>query len=379
MRYLFNIMGRIGIESRIGQCTTFALIFIAPPTYLLGQTVPLLSNYFGKDRLSKITGRILFFSTLGSFLGAIVSTLILMPYVGVHNTLSLNFIIAFFIVLILNKNKSTPAVLYAALIAALSLFLNSNTIMRKNHIVKNNQYNTIQVGTIRTGDRLLKLNGNASTTYNDLGQVPIFISLAEELTLSPEEDKQAPKDILVVGAGGFTYGHKDPYNNYTYIDIDPDLQGVSEQYLLKEPIGENKQFIAEPARAYLNQNRKKFDIIFVDVHLGAISIPEHLVTYEFFMQLKETLSKEGIIVFNMILSPNFQNAVSRNIDTTMRAVFPYISRQVLRENYNLRSNDENLMVNTFYIYRHIPEVKKQTIYTDQNNTLFRDKPPIAPN
>ncbi len=40
----------------IALTACYALLFLVTPVYLLGQTIPLVSNYFGKEKLAKITG-----------------------------------------------------------------------------------------------------------------------------------------------------------------------------------------------------------------------------------------------------------------------------------------------------------------------------------
>ena len=78
-----------GCHNRIALTTLYSLLFVVYPVFLLGQTVPLISNYFSRERLSLIAGRILFFSTMGSFMGAVFGTLVLMTMLGVHHTVSI--------------------------------------------------------------------------------------------------------------------------------------------------------------------------------------------------------------------------------------------------------------------------------------------------
>ena len=49
------------------------------------------------------------------------------------------------------------------------------------------------------------------------------------------------KQILVLGAGGFTLGRDDDVNNYTYVDVDKTLLPLSEKYFLNKKLGGNKK------------------------------------------------------------------------------------------------------------------------------------------
>lgn len=370
----FEWLPTIGITDRIAQTALYCLTFLVIPVYLLGQTVPLISNYFSKEKLAKVTGKILFFSTVGSFLGAVFSTIVLMAILGVHHTASLNFVLLAILAIMLSKRKASKAVIYTSLLALLAMFFNSDSLMDAYKIRKNNQYNTIVAKETSSGSRLMILNGNNSSAYNDQGRKHSYIEFAERLAINPILNANPPKNILVIGAGAFTFGHNDTNNNYTYVDIDKDLKDVAERYILREPIGENKTFIPKPARAYLSGSNKKYDVIYLDAYQGGASLPEQLVTTEFYEQIKSHMKNQGILIANLILSPNFNSILSRNMDNTLRSTFPHLSRQVIGERYNLWSDSKTAIANIAYIYRHEDNYNAGKIYTDNKNTVFYDKP-----
>ncbi len=374
MSLFFNWLPTIGISDRIIQISIYCILFLVVPVYLLGQTVPLITNFFSKQHLSKVTGKILFLSTVGSFFGAVFSTIVLMPFLGVHHTVSLNFVLMAILIIALSKKTASIPVFYTVILALIAIFVNSDRVMEDDNIVKNNQYNTIQAGETISGTREMIINGNRSSSYNDEGRKHSYIEFAERVAIMPIISSVPPKDILVIGAGAFTFGHNDKNNNYTYIDIDRDLKEIAENYVLREPIGKNKIFIPKPARAFLQSSDKKYDLIYLDTYLGGASIPEHLVTKEYFEQVKKRLKNGGILMTNFIVSPNFSSKISRNIDNTFRSVFPHVSRVVIKEQYKLWSENPAQLSNVAYIYRHQDNYKKGHIYTDNKNTVFYDKP-----
>jgi len=374
MSLFFTWLPTIGVYDRILQISIYSILFLIVPVYLLGQTVPLITNFFSKQHLPIVTGRILFFSTIGSFIGAVFSTLVLMTFLGVHHTVSLNFVLLAILVIALSKKTASLPVLYTVILALIAMFINSDRVMYDEHIIKNNQYNTIQAGETIGGTREMIINGNRSSSYNDEGRKYSYIEFAERVAIMPIISSVPPKDILVIGAGAFTFGHNDKNNNYTYIDIDRDLKEVAEEYVLREPIGDNKIFIPKPARAFLQESKEKYDLIYLDTYLGGARIPEHLVTKEYFEQVKNHLKDSGILMTNFILSPNFKSKLSRNLDNTFRYVFPHSSRVVIKEQYQLWSENTTQVANVAYIYRHQDNYKKGHIYTDNKNTVFYDKP-----
>ena len=217
----FLFMFSIDITNRIIQTAIFCAIFIVTPTYFLGQTVPLISHFFTKEHLPKITGHILFFSTIGSFLGATLSVLVFMTVLGVHHTLTLNFVLMALLVILLDKKPTSLPVIYISLLALFAMYMNTDYKLRViyPHMRANNAYNLIQAGPLQNGTREMRINLNRSSSYNDDGQKFSYINLAEKIAIEPILESTPPRDILVIGAGGFTFGHNDTNNNYTYVDI----------------------------------------------------------------------------------------------------------------------------------------------------------------
>ena len=167
-------------------------------------------------------------------------------------------------------------------------------------------------------------------------------------------DKNKVHDILVLGAGGFTIGLDDSKNNYIFVDVEKDLQTISEEKFLQKPLGENKKFIYQDAYLFMLNEHKKYDIIIVDVFSSLVSIPLNFVTANFFNMVKSHLKEDGIMIANIITSPDFKNKFSQRLDNTLRYVFKHnLNRHVLHYN--------NEIANVEYIYYNIPS--DDTIYT----------------
>lgn len=360
----FFISLREGIwDNKLFLVGTYSALFLVVPFYLLGQTIPLISNYFPNKKIPEITGRMLFLSTMGSFLGAVFSTLVLMDQIGLHYTVLVNFILLSALVLLFAHIRLMPYVLIMLGVTALAGFLNSGYMMDRFYIVKNNRYNTMQAYIKSNGDRHLYINNNNSSMYNDARRKHPYAELAERIAVHNSYGME-PKDILVIGAGAFTFGYEDMLNHYVYVDLDKDLKDVAEEHILKGKIGENKKFYPLAARSFLNGTDQKFDLVLLDAYLGALTIPEALVTQEFFMQIKGVLKDKGVLLANFIVSGNFNNRFSRNIDNTLRTVFPHLSRHALHDGYHVWDEKPDTLVNALYIYKHYENYDAGVIYSE---------------
>lgn len=373
--FTFDLLQKnLGWYNRIWLATFYSLVFISYPVYLLGQTIPLVSNYFSREHLSLIAGRMLFFSTLGSFIGAIFSTLVLMSFLGVHHTASITIAAIALLVVLLAKKKNTIAVYATLFCLAAALALNSPFAMHRLNIVSNNKYSTVQIIDDAEMDmRTMMLNRSiASTVYRSAPDTyHDYTAYIEDNFLSSVFFDGPEKSILVLGAGGFTIGRRDQKNTYIYVDIDGALKDITEQDFLQEKLSPNKSFVAMDARAYLIQSKEKFDLIVLDLFRDPISVAENLCTVEFFEQVKGHLREGGAVVGNYWASPTFTDAYSRNLDHTLRAAFPYLSRQVIgtydvwKENASWR--------NIIYSYVQRPAGAPR-IYTDIKNQAAFDRP-----
>jgi len=381
IKHFFEILDQIlPYNDRLLYVAIYSVIFLITPVFLLGQTIPLLTNLFEKENLPRVTGKILFFSTMGSFVGSIVSTIVLMMTIGVYNTVIVVITILALLGIGLNPKKLSKMSLAFVGIIFSVWFLNANHMKEKLDIVEDNAYNIIQIKDIAGGGKILMLDESFSAGIREGNLIFPYTTFIQDVFLYPIETPATPKkDILIIGAGGFTMGLYDQHNNYTYVDIDKSLKEISEKYFLEQELGENKVFAAQPARRFLNQvpDDVKYDFVVVDVFRGK-TMPEMLVTQEFFQSVKRVLKPEARLVMNVMICPNLSDDFSVNIDATIRSVFPtanYFLTGAEAINYNgwkeyKRENGYNCAINGLYTYFHTG--KKPVIYTDNKNAVSFD-------
>lgn len=369
----FYILTLLHIQEGILQATIYAILFIVYPIFLLGQTVPLISNYFSEEKLSDATGKMLFFSTLGSFLGSLFSTIVLMSTLGVHNTVIITIAALIVPIFLLSKKRLDINHFWAALALGLVILFNNNAAIKKMGIIENNNYSTISIIDQKSDNaKVLSINRSNSSKYssNFKARFP-YLKYIETTFLKPyAEPGHSKRRILVVGAGGFVIGVDDTYNHYTYVDIDGSLKKVSEDYFLKQPLGENKEFVTASARLFFRNNTQKYDVIILDTYSNAISIPPDLVTEEFFFQVKEALAPGGIMVANIIASPNFNDPYSIRVDNSLDNVFYNLNRHVIHP-YQGSKIDQFNYGNIIYSY--FNNLDTTGSYSDNKNTYFLDK------
>jgi spermidine synthase len=371
LEIFFTLLNALGVHNRILKTAIYSAIFLVRPTFALAQTVPMVSNYFSQKRLSEITGRMLFFSTTGSFLGSVISTLVFMTLLGVHNTVIITLTLLACLILLLTKRLIVFENFVVILLVGIVLLANGNIVMQANHIVADTPYSTIAVRKYsKDNEKILFINNSTSSKFAANPEHRFEYIRYIETHFIDTLKAGIPHDILVLGAGGFTVGLDDRVNHYTFVDIDPALKSVAEKFFLPSDLPANKQVIATSARAFLHSTARKYDLVLVDLYSNSQSIPMESITREFLLDLKRVLKPRSIVIANIISRPDFSDKFSVRYYNTFASVFPIFDRQLI-EAFNPWSSDTR-EINTLYIYYNNAFVQDNTLYTDDKNTYSFD-------
>lgn len=367
----FAYLTSIGLTHRIAQTAVYAIIFLVLPTYLLAQTVPLVSNYFSRARIAEITGIMLFYSTAGSFFGSIVSTLVLMTVIGVNNTVTLTMFLLAVLVCLVSAKRYMKINGITAFIVMLVWLFNSDTFMTELGVIADTPYSKISLVHFSEDEKILSINHSFSSKFSADPQKRFpYLQFIEKhyINMLPKEKVH---DILVLGAGGFVIGWDDKTNHYTFVDIDPQIKDVAEKHYLPEPVSANKSFEATSARAYVARTEKKYDLVVMDVYSNLMSMPAEVITDGFLRDVKKVLKPNAVLIANIISSPNFEDTFSLRYFNTFASVFPAFNRQIISETFNPWRGTQYM--NVLYIYQNKDHVNTdRTVYTDDKNTYSLD-------
>lgn len=82
----FGFMSAAGLKSNVLKTFVYSLIFLSSAPYLFGKITALLSRYLHRYNRN-CTGKIMAVDTIGSVLGSILTTLVIMPFIGVNHTI----------------------------------------------------------------------------------------------------------------------------------------------------------------------------------------------------------------------------------------------------------------------------------------------------
>ncbi len=300
---------------------------LCPLAWLLGQTVPILTNLMRHQRAGEASGLALYWSTLGSFLGSLVLSLLVMQWLGVSAAV---FACALglasgCLLLAGPRLKMTASV---GLVIGLAAALNFYHAPTADTAYADYQVAPVDLPTQRN-PRAFWVNNSLASLLDDSEPPNYTRYIAHLRHILLDELAYRDKDILVLGAGGFTLSHREPLNHYTYVDIDPAIKTIAEREFLHQPA--RGEFIADDARRFVASSERRFDAVVVDVFSSHTSIPGHLVTREFWADTRRVLRPDGVLLVNLILDGKLETPYARNLLATIDSVFGRCAVEVLHK------------------------------------------------
>ena len=333
---------------------------LCPIAWLLGQTVPILSNLLQHQRVGEASGQALYYSTLGSFLGSLSLSLLVMQWLGVSAAIALCALLLVVGYALLRGRSWTTAV---SGLAVAALVLAANAWLRPQIETAYASYLVMPVqyeGAIN--GRALK-NNSSFASLIDEAEPPHYARYIRHIRSFLLDDMGfRDRRILVLGAGGFTLSHRETSNHYTYVDIDPAVRTIAETHFLRETA--NGEFIADDARRFVVRTGQRFAAVLLDVYGSHTSIPGHLVTREFWQATRRVLEADGVLIANLILDSALATPYSRNLLATIESIYGRCAVEVLQKRQQL--------ANVVVICRNGEPPEPVRLFVDERNSADFD-------
>jgi len=323
-----------------GSFVVVLLLFSIPVT-LLGCVSPFVIRLSLNEVSSsgQVAGRVYAVSTLGSFVGAFLPDLLLVPTIGTQNTfvlLSLILLGVAWVGLLRSKWKATAGgvVLYLSmpvLIILLALGMQGRPVKAAapGEVIYETEsgYNYIQVVEQDDGCRHLLLNEGGGIhsvmcpgRLETLGPWDYFLigPYFNDPPYGPDRVERVALIGLAAGTTARQYTHVYGPVPVDGVEIDPVIVRAGRRYFrMTQP---NLETIVADGRSYLANTDRTYTVIGVDAYRLPY-IPAHLTTVEFFREARNHLAPDGVIVINVGRTGSDYRLVEAIVSTLSR-VFP---------------------------------------------------------
>jgi spermidine synthase len=323
-------------DVRIGSLAAAFVILFFPVTFL-GMYSPFGIRLLLQSAQSsgRVSGTVYGISTLGSIVGTLGTTFILIPSIGTRAiTFTLGIAGVLSGLLLIAAPKFRRAALTLALLALAApnvraedlIDLQSRAEMLKHkdgriaHL--ETEYNDIFISKRRnelTFSFQYKGEDYTESVANltDPDDLPVKYTQVMMAALAyPPEVKR----VLMLGLGGgsmSTYlGRFMPNATVDTVEIDPGVLTAAKKYfgIIETP---RVRYVESDGRVFLNRHKEAYDLILVDAFQGGY-VPFHLLTKEFYALLKQRLAPGGAAVFNV----HDGTKLYASTLLTLRVVFP---------------------------------------------------------
>ncbi len=330
-----------------GSFSAVMILFIIPVT-LLGTASPFAIRLAIHDarQAGRISGYIYGISTLGSFIGTFLPSLILIPWVGTYRTFLVIAGMMLVVALVGLWRTAGWRILTAYLwmpvvIAILAVVGLPGTDKAPRGLIYEGEsaYNYIQV--LGYDDlRILALN-EGQGIHSMYHPTQLGFNGPWEQVLAGPYFNPAPyhpdrvQSLAIVGlAAGTTarqatavYGEDIAIDG---IEIDPKIVEVGRKFFdMNMP---NLNVIIQDGRWGLAHSNKRYGIISVDAYRPPY-IPWHLTTREFFQEAYDHLAEDGVLVINVGRAPNDRRLIDA-ISSTIASVFPSVYVMDIPDTFN---------------------------------------------
>ena len=314
------------------------LVLVAVPVMLLGAASPFALRLAVPDveHAGRVAGRLYAISTAGSLTGTMLSSLVLIPFLGTQRTfLVFALAIGATAAVGLGMRFAPVAVLIAA---ALAIPVGTVKASNSGEVIyeTETEMQYAQVVEDSDGERTLELNeGQAVHSLYKPGSYLTGRYWDGLIVLPFAALDRDPERVAILGNAAGTaarmYGHYFPDARVDGVEIDGELTDIGRKYFDMQ--GPDLHTYTADARPWLRQSDGDYDVIVVDAYRQPY-IPFYLATKEFFQTVKEKLAAGGVVVVN-IGHPEGNEDLEEALSATMASEFPTVLRDPVEDENTL--------------------------------------------
>lgn len=335
------------------------IVLFVFPLMLLGSVSPALVKYAvtSLDENGKTVGELNALNTIGSIIGTFAPTFITIPAMGTALTFILFAAILLAIALayfiserhrLIQVGSLTAVILVFAILGANSSFMfwaADDSLYEDESI-----YNYLQV-TENEDEIILSTNvlfGVQSITQKDGSLTGMYYDYALAAPYMAGVADKEELNILILGMGTGTYAMQcyQYFDNTVMEGVEIDKKIVDLAYDRFGLIEDERISCVEfDGRAFL-RTAGKYDVIMVDAYRD-ITIPFQMSSVEFFREVKEHLTDDGVMIVNLNMRSDSEGSINEYLCDTVAAVFDTVYVADCSGNREVFASDDPAVIDRF--------------------------------
>lgn len=317
---LFNTDTLSFVSKKIPDLRILSLVstglFLFVPNLLLGAVSPYCVRLKLKDinKSGRLTGNLYAISTGGSIVGTFLTGFYFISFLGILKiliTISILLVISAFLLIL--DSKSMRAKVFILLL--LALFLTTLFKGEGKHLGiydVSSFYNRIIVEKRIFADRPILALNTSRINYKDGFQGGIFtdggggfVAKYNNYYYLAEYFNPGLKNALAIGGGAYAFPmdflKRNKNASLDVVEEDAKITDVARSFFgLKD--NPRLTIYNQEGRYFIENNRKKYDAIFLDIYQSDSTVSFQTSTVEFVQKLRSSLSDNGIVIMNIASS-----------------------------------------------------------------------------
>jgi len=389
--FLLALGGASGTLFMGALIMTFMLFSL--PVFVLAAAGPVILRLWSSDGsdIGVAAGRYFALSTMGSVLGTVLPSLVLVPLFGVQMTFMV--IAVALSALGLPVLQSKMRLIAGGIVAMALAMLYLNGVEQTPGIIyeEESPYQLIRVEEVEEARLLIFNEGSGIQSvlfparqrthmyYDHLASIPLLADVGAD---------QMRTAVLGLAGGTLVRQYLATYPadiepDIVGVEVDPSVVGVARNFfgLDELPI----QVVVEDGRIFLATESEPFDVIIVDAYSTQMYIPPHMVTQEFFSLVRENLTPNGLTAMNVnATEPDSELLLA--ITNTAASVFPYVYVTKAGNTWNYLVVGSNRAIDYGLAAQKMPEEYidiadplyevREIVFDDSRPLLTDDRAPI---
>jgi spermidine synthase len=315
---------------RAGSLASATLLF-GPSIFLLGCISPYVIKLAAREAksLGKTVGMFYAVSTIGSFLGTLLTGFVFLAYFRTDRIFYFMsgslVVLAVAYFLLFGKKPLVAALLVPALLLQPPTGMHEKTQANGTHVAVvysgDTFYGNVKVLEYSYGDkhvRELMIDGLIQGGIDMANGLSVY-QYPYLMEFLPYGTNPKGKTCLVLGlgAGIIPMWYEARGVRTDVVDVNPAIPDIAQTYFGFRVSGD---VIVSDARYYLSSAQKKYDYIIVDVANGDWA-PAHILSLECFRLLKSRLAGKGVVAINLIGSLHNDPLMTASAVRTLKEVF----------------------------------------------------------
>ena len=353
-------------------CSAFILFSL--PMFFLGTIAPYAIKVKAEElkHIGVTSGNLYGVSTIGSFVGALLTGFILIPNFAISTVVNITALLLFAVAVMgFIMERKYLRLLFLPLLLAV-FFLPKPEVCLAEDIEVVYQTESIY-GRIVVVDsenlRFLLINGATQTWYKlDTGEFnsPYLRLMEKAVNYLPQAETAL---VLGLGGGGMDKRLRARGLAVDNVELDPMVVAVAREYF-----GFDGSVIVDDARHYVRHTDNRYDLVVFDVISGYSVVP-HLLTEEAFTEIKAVLAPGGILTVNTLGFESHlttEDPFEKALYKTLNEVYPNVyvkSTGYEFQNIVFYCSDYPLTLDSQFVSIDIFPDEETPVFTDDYNPV----------